>query len=163
TVLKCTLPGVPDFYQGTEFWDFSLVDPDNRRLVDYRSRIASADANAPLSALMHNWQNGHLKQYCIRRLLADRNADPDLYACGTYEPMIASDSGAQASIAFRRDQGRVSLFVVVLRKFPANLCAQGTLTLPSDTIQTGGIVIPHGSWRNLLTGSTFFSDGGLPA
>jgi (1->4)-alpha-D-glucan 1-alpha-D-glucosylmutase len=163
TVLKCTLPGVPDFYEGTESWDFSLVDPDNRRPVDYKSRMASAKANVPLSAMMRDWQNGHLKQHCIRRLLADRSGDPDLYAFGTYELVTAPDSGAQASIAFRRDQGRSSLFVVALRKFSPESCANGTLALSSETIQTGGIVIPPGSWRNLLTGSTFFSDGGLPA
>jgi (1->4)-alpha-D-glucan 1-alpha-D-glucosylmutase len=149
--------------KGTEFWDFSLVDPDNRRPVDYESRIAGAKTNAPLSAMMRDWQNGHLKQHSIRRLLADRNADPGLYAFGTYEPVMAQDSGAQASIAFRRNQGRSSLFVVALRKFSPESCANGTLALSSETIQTGGIVIPPGSWRNLLTGSTFFSDGGLPA
>jgi maltooligosyltrehalose synthase len=106
--------------KGTEFWDFSLVDPDNRRPVDYESRIAGAKTNAPLSAMMRDWQNGHLKQHSIRRLLADRNADPGLYAFGTYEPVMAQDSGAQASIAFRRNQGRSSLFVVALRKFSPN-------------------------------------------
>jgi (1->4)-alpha-D-glucan 1-alpha-D-glucosylmutase len=162
-VLKCTLPGVPDFYQGTEFWDFSLVDPDNRRPVDYESRMAGAKSNAPLAAMMRDWQNGHLKQYCIRRLLADRCADPELYAFGTYEPVLAQDSGAQASIAFRRNQGCSSLFVVALRKFSPKSCAEDTLALPSEAIRTGGIVIPRGSWRNLLTGLTFFSDGGVPA
>jgi (1->4)-alpha-D-glucan 1-alpha-D-glucosylmutase len=163
TVLKCTLPGVPDFYQGTEFWDFSLVDPDNRRPVDYKSRMAGTESNAPLSAMMRDWQNGHLKQYCIRRLLADRNADPDLYAFGTYEPVMPRDSAAQASVAFRRDQAKSSLFVVALRKFPATLHAEDTLVLTNETIRTGGIVIPRGSWRNLLTGSTFSSDGDVPA
>jgi (1->4)-alpha-D-glucan 1-alpha-D-glucosylmutase len=163
TVLKCTLPGVPDFYQGTEFWDFSLVDPDNRHPVDYKSRMAGVKAEAPLSAMMRDWQNGHLKQYCVRNLLANRSADPDLYAFGTYQPVMAQDSGAQASIAFRRDQGRSSLFVVALRKFPPESCAEDMLALRSDIIETGRIVIPPGSWRNLLTGSTFLSDGALPA
>lgn len=163
TVLKCTLPGIPDFYQGTEFWDFSLVDPDNRRPVDYNSRIAGAKANAPLSQMLRNWQNGHIKQYCIRRLLAHRSADPDLYAFGTYEPVMPKDSGAQASIAFRRNQGRSSLFVVALRKFHLESSVQDTLALESEAIETGGIVIPPGSWRNLLTSSTFCSDGTVPA
>jgi (1->4)-alpha-D-glucan 1-alpha-D-glucosylmutase len=163
TVLKCTLPGIPDFYQGTEFWDFSLVDPDNRRPVDYRSRKTGAQSNAPLWSMMRDWQNGHLKQYCVKRLLADRRADPDLYAFGTYEPVMPRDSEAQASIAFRRDQARSSLFVVALRKFPAKPHAEDTLVLTNETVQTGGIDIPRGSWRNLLTGSAFFSDGGVPA
>jgi len=162
TVLKCTLPGIPDFYQGTEFWDFSLVDPDNRRPVNYKSRIAGIQANAPLSAMIRDWQSGHLKQYCIRRLLADRRADPDLYAFGSYEPLIPQDSGAQSSIAFRRDQARSTLFVVALRKFQAKSHGD-TLTLASETINTGGIFIPRGSWRNLLTDSTFLSNGEVPA
>ena len=162
TVLKCTLPGIPDFYQGTEFWDFSLVDPDNRRPVNYKSRIAGIQANAPLSATMRDWQSGHLKQYCIRRLLADRRADPDLYAFGSYQPLIPQDSGAQTSIAFRRDQARSTLFVVALRKFQAKSHGD-TLSLASETINTGGIFIPRGSWRNLLTNSTFFSNGEVPA
>jgi (1->4)-alpha-D-glucan 1-alpha-D-glucosylmutase len=163
TVLKCTLPGVPDFYQGTEFWDFSLVDPDNRRPVDYNSRMAGAKAIAPLSQILRNWQNGRLKQYCIQRLLTDRSADPDLYAFGNYLPLMAEDSGAQASIAFRRNQGRSSLFVIALRKFRPDCCAEGTLALRSEAIETGGIVIPPGAWRNLLTGSTFCSDGTVSA
>jgi (1->4)-alpha-D-glucan 1-alpha-D-glucosylmutase len=162
TVLKCTLPGIPDFYQGTEFWDFSLVDPDNRRPVNYKSRIAGVQANAPLSVMMQDWQSGHLKQYCIRRLLADRCADPDLYAFGSYEPLIPQDSGAQSSIAFRRNQARSTLLVVALRKFQAKSHGD-TLTLASETINTGGIFIPRGSWRNLLTDSTFFSNGEVPA
>jgi (1->4)-alpha-D-glucan 1-alpha-D-glucosylmutase len=163
TVLKCTLPGVPDFYQGTEFWDFSLVDPDNRRSVDYKSRMAGVEAHAPLSAMMRDWQHGHLKQHCIRHLLADRRADPDLYAFGSYEPVMPQDCGAQSSIAFRRNQARSALFVVALRKFQAKSHGEDTLTLASETINTGGIFIPRGSWRNLLTASTFFSNGEVPA
>jgi (1->4)-alpha-D-glucan 1-alpha-D-glucosylmutase len=163
TVLKCTLPGVPDFYQGTEFWDFSLVDPDNRRPVDYKSRMAGAEPDAPPSAMMQDWQNGQLKQYCIRRLLADRSADPDLYAFGTYEPAMPKASSAQASIAFRRQLATSNLFVVALRKFPPNSHVEDTIALTNEIIQTGGIVIPRGSWRNLLTGSAFFSDGSVPA
>src|SRR4030095_2893314 len=60
--LKATIPGVPDFYQGTEFWDLSLVDPDNRRPVDFKQRasvLASMDA-ADWQVLVQNWPNGHL-------------------------------------------------------------------------------------------------------
>ena len=61
TLLKLTVPGVPDFYQGTECWDFSLVDPDNRRPVDFASRVATLD-DSPLQALTHNWRDGRIKQ-----------------------------------------------------------------------------------------------------
>jgi (1->4)-alpha-D-glucan 1-alpha-D-glucosylmutase len=125
--------------------------------------MAGVEANVPLSAMIRDWQNGHLKQFCIRRLLADRSADPDLYAFGSYEPVMPQDGRAQSSIAFRRDQAQSTLFVVALRKFPSKSHGEDTLALASETIQTGGIVIPRGSWCNLLTDSTFFSNGDVPA
>ena len=68
TVLKATMPGVPDIYQGTEMWDLSLVDPDNRRPVDYEARIRALDANEPLGSLLAHWRDGRIKQ----RVLASR-------------------------------------------------------------------------------------------
>jgi maltooligosyltrehalose synthase len=76
---------------------------------------------------------------------------------------MPQDSRAQSSIAFRRDQAQSTLFVVALRKFPSKSHGEDTLALASETIQTGGIVIPRGSWCNLLTDSTFFSNGDVPA
>ena len=89
TVLKCTLPGIPDIYQGTELWDLSLVDPDNRRPVDYASRAAALEDGGDPAALLRSWPDGRIKQQVIARLLADRAAAPQLYAEGGYEPLAA--------------------------------------------------------------------------
>ena len=72
------MPGVPDFYQGTEFWDFSLVDPDNRRPVDFATRATSLD-DAPLDSLTRNWRDGRIKQAVIAHTLALRRACPALF------------------------------------------------------------------------------------
>ena len=63
-LLRLTSPGVPDLYQGTERWDFSLVDPDNRRPVDYPARVAALQDAAPPAALMPHWRDGRVKQAC---------------------------------------------------------------------------------------------------
>ena len=72
TLLKLTVPGVPDFYQGAEFWDQSLVDPDNRRPVDFARRIDALDAGEPPVALAAHWRDGRVKQAVIRQALALR-------------------------------------------------------------------------------------------
>ena len=97
TVLKCTLPGVPDIYQGTEIWDLSLVDPDNRRPVDYAARAAALEDGADPAALLRSWRDGRIKQQVLARLLADRAAAPRLYAEGGYEPLAAQASAAATS------------------------------------------------------------------
>ena len=78
TLLKLTVPGVPDFYQGTEFWDQSLVDPDNRRPVDFARRIDALEADETPVALAAQWRDGRVKQAVIRRALALRREVPDV-------------------------------------------------------------------------------------
>jgi (1->4)-alpha-D-glucan 1-alpha-D-glucosylmutase len=108
--LKLTVPGVPDLYQGTEFWDFSLVDPDNRRPVDFAARWKALDTT-PLATALNAWRDGRIKQILIHRLLALRRAKPDLFSAGSYEPIEAPDH----VVAFRRRHGSDSLTVVVPR------------------------------------------------
>ena len=86
-LLRCTAPGVPDLYQGTEFWDFSLVDPDNRRPVDWAARRAALDAAVPAARLLEHWQDGRVKQAVIAGALALRAARPALFAEGDYLPV----------------------------------------------------------------------------
>ena len=88
-VLKLTVPGVPDIYQGGELWDFSLVDPDNRRPVDWARRRAlldETDAATPAD-LARLWQDGREKLFATRRLLELRRALPELFAAGDYRPL----------------------------------------------------------------------------
>ena len=104
TLLKLTVPGVPDIYQGTEFWDFSLVDPDNRRPVDFAARAAGLDA-APLADLAAHWRDGRIKQAVIARTLALRRERPALFADGSYEPIAVRGEHADRVIAFARRLG----------------------------------------------------------
>jgi (1->4)-alpha-D-glucan 1-alpha-D-glucosylmutase len=113
-LLRLTVPGVPDLYQGTEFWDFSLVDPDNRRPVDFSAR-AAALGDADLPALAAEWRNGRIKQALIAELLALRRRLPRLFAEGSYEPVPVEGRAAQSMIAFVRRHGEGWLLVAAPR------------------------------------------------
>jgi len=117
--LKATLPGVPDFYQGTEFWDLSLVDPDNRRPVDFAAREAALGAvdNPDWHALTRTRTDGRLKLAWTRHLLKLRNGLPDIFAQGDYQPLDVQGAHADHVIAFARRRGRTAAIVVVARQF----------------------------------------------
>jgi (1->4)-alpha-D-glucan 1-alpha-D-glucosylmutase len=114
TVLKIGAPGVPDFYQGTELWDFSLVDPDNRRPVDFELRkklLASLNAEArtdPYSLadrLLLSPENGLIKMFVTSRGLAFRRAFHELFHEGGYAPLAARGVHADKVVAFARVRG----------------------------------------------------------
>lgn len=117
--LKATLPGVPDFYQGTEFWDLSLVDPDNRRPVDFAAReTALASLEAPdWRGLIKMWPDGQLKLAWMRHLLKLRNEFADVFAQGSYQPLEVRGVHTDHVIAFARRHGRAAAIVVVGRQF----------------------------------------------
>ncbi|WP_395014702.1 malto-oligosyltrehalose synthase [Dongia sp.] len=115
TVLRLTMPGVPDLYQGTEFWDFSLVDPDNRRPVDFAVRASGLAEGADLALLLKEWRDGRIKQAVIARLLAFRRRHAALFAEGSYEPLAVSGERADRLIAFARRRSGEALIVVVPR------------------------------------------------
>jgi (1->4)-alpha-D-glucan 1-alpha-D-glucosylmutase len=127
TLLKLTAPGVPDIYQGTEYWDLSLVDPDNRRPVDFAARMATLDATA-LDALAAHWRDGRIKQTVIARALAARRASPRLFAEGSYEPIEVEGPLARHVVGFARRLGDEIALTVVCR-LTANLLAGDTLSI----------------------------------
>ena len=137
-VLKATSPGVPDFYQGSELWDLSLVDPDNRRQVDYSPRIEAlehlideAQQHGPATVcrdVLNTLHDGRVKLWAIHRTLAVRNALPDVFRRGEYLPLTASNGTAQHAIAFLRRHGGDQVVVVVPR-FACTLM-QRRATLP---------------------------------
>lgn len=106
TGLKLTLAGVPDFYQGTEFWDFSLVDPDNRRPVDYDRRHAMLDHEGG-----GDWRAGETKQALIRDLLKARRDHPDLFAAAI-SPLEIKRPVSDNAVVFERTAGERRLLVV---------------------------------------------------
>ncbi|MDQ2803414.1 MAG: malto-oligosyltrehalose synthase, partial [Pseudomonadota bacterium] len=143
-VLKATVPGVPDFYQGTEFWDQSLVDPDNRRPVDFDRRMAALrDADAPAS-LAASWRDGRVKQAVIARLLALRQRLPELFARGDYTPLFADGPLAAHVIAFVRRAANTALVVVVPRLPLALLPESDGLAIPASSWQGTELKVPTG-------------------
>lgn len=157
TLLRLCCPGVPDLYQGTEFWDFSLVDPDNRRPVDFAARAAALraerSAEHATSAWLDDWRSGAIKQQLIARTLALRAAHPTLFTHGDYRPLGLRGVGASRFLAFaRRAQQRSLLVLVPLH--PAGLvrCAQ-PLSLTGECLQQTALEWPApGRWLDILEG-----------
>lgn len=166
TLLQLTCPGVPDVYQGNEGWDFSLVDPDNRRLVDYaqlrerleRVRFAQQDSDAA-SALVETYTDGRLKTLVTHGALTARARLPAVFARGArYEPLDAEGEKAPHVVAFLRAHAAETIGVVVPR-LTARL-ADGALVPPMGTLwENTRVSLPQGKWLNLLTGQTHSSDG----
>jgi (1->4)-alpha-D-glucan 1-alpha-D-glucosylmutase len=104
TLLKLTSPGVPDIYQGTEIWDFSLVDPDNRRPVDYelRGQMLKSLSSATQEELMQTWADGRIKLYLTKHILRLRREHADLFDRGEYLSVHTSGTFAQSCVSFVR-------------------------------------------------------------
>ncbi|AKK00062.1 malto-oligosyltrehalose synthase [Pseudomonas sp. MS646] len=113
TLLRMTVPGVPDLYQGNEFWDFSLVDPDNRRPVDFQARREGLQADSTPARLLRDWRNGRVKQALIARTLALRAQCPQLFQQGRYQPLEVVGEQARRVLAFMREHGQQRAVVVV--------------------------------------------------
>jgi (1->4)-alpha-D-glucan 1-alpha-D-glucosylmutase len=118
--LKAMMPGVPDFYQGTEFWDLSLVDPDNRRQPDFAARIAAlreTRANPAWETLATAWDDGHLKLAWTRALLTLRGTLPRVFAHGGYQALEVRGRDRDRLIAFARTDDAHAVVVAAGRHF----------------------------------------------
>ncbi len=115
--LKVLLPGVPDFYQGTELWDLSLVDPDNRRPVDFALRMKELAQPLAQPRLSASCSDGRIKFGLMRELLDLRRRFPDLFRQGRYDPITVRGAHAEHVIAFAREFRSQRLIVVVGRHF----------------------------------------------
>jgi (1->4)-alpha-D-glucan 1-alpha-D-glucosylmutase len=143
TALLLTCPGVPDIYQGTEVWDLSLVDPDNRRPVDYerrRAMLTRLAASGPGAALALGDEGGP-KLWLIHRVLGHRRRHPHAYSPGSgYEPLHVHGHEARHAVAFARTGG---LAVIV----PRLVAEAGDAAWPGTTVE-----LPDGPWVDVLTG-----------
>ncbi|MQT12087.1 malto-oligosyltrehalose synthase [Segnochrobactrum spirostomi] len=165
TALKMTTPGVPDLYQGTEFWDFSLVDPDNRRPVDFDARRDALAAGATPTELLAAWRDGRVKQAMIAALAGARTANPALWARGAYEPLMIEGAQAGRALAFARRLGREEA-VVVMPLRAARLLAGD---LPQVTAESWGdtaLVLPatagEAPLTDVLSGQVLPAAGRIP-
>ncbi|ACD21120.1 malto-oligosyltrehalose synthase [Paraburkholderia phytofirmans] len=128
TVLRLASPGIPDLYQGTELWDFSLVDPDNRRPVDFAKREAWL-VQTPPSEFLPGWRDGRVKLAVVQRVLALRAHLPELLSQGEYLPLTVRGKHASSVIAFARRHGNAWAVVVASRLAAGLLGEEGDLPM----------------------------------
>ncbi len=158
TLLRMTVPGVPDLYQGTEFWDFSLVDPDNRRPVDYPARQRALSDSTALTELLAQWQDGRIKQALIAQVLMLRSQYPTLFSEGSYQPLEVVGEQAAHVLAFAREK-EDKRAIVVIPRLPAELL--GNAQTPFINAANWGdtrIILPFAeanpNWKGLFAQAT---------
>ena len=153
--LKALLPGVPDFYQGTEVWDLAFVDPDNRRPIDFDLRRHALGEDADFSRLAAHWHDGGIKLALTRQLLRLRLRYPDLFQRGSYEPLTVDGPQAEHVIAFSRSFKHERLIVAVCRHFAS--LTNGGRQWPSGW--DGVVKAPSGRYEPLIGGDRVPIDG----
>jgi (1->4)-alpha-D-glucan 1-alpha-D-glucosylmutase len=163
TLLKIASPGVPDVYQGTELWDLSFVDPDNRRPVDYAKRRhlleelkdgEVKDRPGLLRDLLSRWENGRIKLYLIHKLLDFRRAHRELFTDGEYIPLEATGESRQAVCAFARRKGQTWALAVVPR-LVGHRVYHGTPPLGAEVWNSTALSLRDdmpGRWLDIISG-----------
>ncbi|HEY7329710.1 MAG TPA: malto-oligosyltrehalose synthase [Gemmataceae bacterium] len=173
-LLKLTCPGVPDFYQGSEMWNLSLVDPDNRRPVDYKQRSSvlsdlreridalGGDLRPLAAELLANVADGRIKMYLIYQALRFRRAHVRLFAEGAYVPLEVSGSKRDHVCAFARSTNDAAILVVVPRLVVRLADAIERPPMGAGVWKTTRLVLPATlagrSYRNILTGEVLTTD-----
>lgn len=178
TLLKLASPGVPDIYQGCELWQFNLMDPDNRRPVDFdlRRRLlddikrlgvgAPEELPARLRPLLDDMGDGRVKLYLIQRTLGLRRDLEELFCDGDYLPLNVRGGRADHVCVFARRLGDRALIAIVPRLTVALLQDKYTLPCGPDVWLDTLIEMPSGlakkSWSNVLTGERHAASAGIP-
>jgi len=157
-VLKATMPGVPDFYQGSEFWDLSLVDPDNRRPVDFarRRRALAQMRSETVAAMKTRWRDGMLKLHVTAALLRLRAELPELFRDGGYQRLAVEGPAQESVVAFSRRLGDAEVVVVAARLVARHLGTERGFW-PNGDIFIGNNVTGVGArpFVDALTGEAF--------
>jgi (1->4)-alpha-D-glucan 1-alpha-D-glucosylmutase len=175
-VLKLASPGAPDFYQGTELWDLSLVDPDNRRPVDYGLRARMLEELEPwlgdspdglagtVGGWLDEWEDGRIKLYVTARGLRLRQGMRDVFLDGDYLPLTSAGARADHVVAFARSRGGRAAVAVIPRLCVALPGKRRALPLGTDswadTHLTLPAELPAGKLRNAFTGEVVESQRG---
>jgi (1->4)-alpha-D-glucan 1-alpha-D-glucosylmutase len=172
TLLKITSPGIPDIYQGNELWDFSLVDPDNRRPVDFALRkkvlaeIAKQDATVGLLEtarhLVDSRSDGLIKLHLTYKALNYRRNNRELFESGSYLPLAVTGALAEHICAFERSLDNSSILVVAPRFCSSLIADSSGVPVGQETWRDTRIMLPHGSaarsYRNIVTGEIVQTD-----
>jgi (1->4)-alpha-D-glucan 1-alpha-D-glucosylmutase len=168
-LLKVASPGVPDFYQGTELWDFSLVDPDNRRPVDFAKRVRLLNdlklqekAGRPglISEMLSRWEDGCIKLYIIYQTLNFRKSFLDLFLLGDYLPLAAAGDHSENILAFARKQENHWVLAVAARFF-TQIANPGQPPIGREVWGENVLKIPQEApvaWVDILTGKNHNAD-----
>jgi len=146
TLILLTAPGIPDIYQGTETWSLSLVDPDNRRPVEFKDRevLLKKLQEASVSEVLEHWDEGMPKLWTISKMLAFRKEFPRLFSPDAgYSPLKTRGAKKDDFFAFQRADG---LTVVVPLRFLSG----------GESLDETEILLPEGYWKQILC------DGGTP-
>jgi (1->4)-alpha-D-glucan 1-alpha-D-glucosylmutase len=162
-LIKITSPGVPNFYQGTELWDLNLVDPDNRRGVDFENRMrllrniiagARQDILRLIDEMLSNKEDGRIKLFVIYRALQARMNHRFLFQEGRYIPLKAAGKHRDHIISFARSREK-KWAVTIAPRFLTSLIGEGELPLGSEVWGDTSIVLPEGMsalWRDAMSG-----------
>jgi len=161
-VLRATAPGIPDVYQGAELWRLALVDPDNRRPVDFERRVRAVeeldrratDRRTLARDLTVSWQDGRVKLHVLREVLRLRRAHPQLFGRGSYVPLEVTGRRRGNALAFARRRGR-SWAVVVVPRLVAGLVRAGRFPVRTEAWPATVAHLPAAApqrWTNVLTG-----------
>ncbi len=170
TLLKITAPGIPDFYQGTELWDLNLVDPDNRRPVDFQRRAAFLDETlersevdpiALIEWLLKTWEDGKIKLFLIAQALGARALRRALFERGAYQPVPAIGPQKNHLVAFARIWEN-QWAVVVAPLYLTALIGEGEDPLGQPVWGNTAVDLPEHAprcWREIFTGRRLEADG----
>ncbi len=166
TLIKLTAPGVPDIYQGAELWDLSLVDPDNRRPVDFdtRRQLADSDASRDAADLLADWRSGAIKLSIVLKALQVRREQPSLFTTGNYTPLAVNGAHAGSVLAFLRSDGAPAAITIVPVRARALLGDSDRPMVPPASWGDTAVTLPPEragrQWRNVLTGETVMATNG---
>ncbi len=163
-LIKIAAPGVPDFYQGTEFWQHALVDPDNRRPVAFEARNRAlktldspeADDRSRAAELLDTAEDGRIKLFLIMHALAARRRHPALFLTGRYRPLEAEGTLAAHVLAFARETGG-RWAVMVVPRFLTALVEENVAPLGRGVWRDTLVRLPSGApsaWRDVFTRQT---------
>ncbi len=165
TVLKLTCPGVPDIYQGNELWNLSLVDPDNRRPVDYAGgqemfqgilKTGSEPTPSAISSFLETPEDGRIKLFLTWKTLCLRQQQPDLFQQGEYLPLAVEAAKANHVVAFARNYETSTLLVIVPRLVAGLLNDRDIPPIGPRIWEDTHILLPFCScskkYRNVFTG-----------
>src|SRR5690554_404257 len=173
TLIKITAPGIPDIYQGTELWDLSYVDPDNRRPVDYHLRekyleemqaLNEKPGEGILQSMLSHYSDGKIKMYTMFRALKERKANPSLFEQGNYIPIAVSGGAENQVLAYAR-QYNDQWYLVAVPLGVTSCALSKELMVDAKVWGDAFLKLPENApkeWIHVYTGERFASEGRLP-